>query len=127
MRDFYDIYIISKNEQMDYTDLSAAFHATCKARNSEKQIENMAEIYASIADSEAMKKQWRIYKEKNYYVGEVSWKVVTEVCKKLVLILNDWFLGFVYSVAVLEKIDEILEKIETIASKIFIMDYEHAA
>lgn len=32
-----------------------------------------------------------------------------------------------YSIAVLEKIDDILEKIENIASKIFIMDYSKAS
>lgn len=33
----------------------------------------------------------------------------------------------VYSASVLEKIDEILDKVENIASKIFIMDYSSAA
>lgn len=33
----------------------------------------------------------------------------------------------VYSASVLEKIDEILDKVESIASKIFIMDYSSAA
>lgn len=32
-----------------------------------------------------------------------------------------------YKASVLEKIDEILEKLENIASKIFIMDYSNAA
>ena len=33
----------------------------------------------------------------------------------------------VYSASVMEKIDEILERVHNIASKIFIMDYEKAA
>lgn len=33
----------------------------------------------------------------------------------------------VYSASVMEKIDEILDKVQTIASKIFIMDYSSAA
>ncbi|MCR5650875.1 MAG: type II toxin-antitoxin system MqsA family antitoxin [Lachnospiraceae bacterium] len=33
----------------------------------------------------------------------------------------------VYSASVMEKIDEILDKIQNIASKIFIMDYSRAA
>jgi len=33
----------------------------------------------------------------------------------------------VYSASVMEKIDEILEKVQSIASKIFIMDYNQAA
>lgn len=33
----------------------------------------------------------------------------------------------VYSTSVMERIDEILDKVRNIASKIFIMDYERAA
>lgn len=33
----------------------------------------------------------------------------------------------VYSASVMEKIDDILDKVKTIASKIFIMDYDEAA
>lgn len=33
----------------------------------------------------------------------------------------------VYSASVMEKIDDILDKVQTIASKIFIMDYDKAA
>ena len=84
MRDFYDIYIISKNEQINYDNLSEAFTATCKARNSEKTVSQMKEIYCSVTESEAMKKQWNNYKAKNFYVGDITWKNVTESCISLI-------------------------------------------
>ena len=54
MRDFYDVYIISKNEEINYDDLAAAFAATCKARNSENQISDIIEIYSAVAESEGI-------------------------------------------------------------------------
>ena len=84
MRDFYDVFIISKNEQINYSDLSSAFFATCKARNSEEYINNIKEIYSSVAENETMKKQWDNYKNKNFYVGNISWKNVMEICIVLV-------------------------------------------
>ena len=85
MRDFYDIYIITKNEEIDYDDLATAFAATCKARNSESQIKDIVEIYSAVAESEAMKKQWDNYKNRNFYVKDISWETVTDVCKNLIL------------------------------------------
>lgn len=80
MRDFYDVYIIAKNEKINYDDLAAAFAATCKARNSEGYIEKIEEIYIAVAENETMKKQWDNYKAKNFYVGDISWKDVINVC-----------------------------------------------
>lgn len=88
MRDFYDVYIITKNEKINYDDLVAAFAATCKARNSENQIKDIVEIYTAVAESETMKKQWDNYKAKNFYVGEISWEDVIKVCLSLVERLN---------------------------------------
>ena len=85
MRDFYDVYIITINEEINYDDLAAAFAATCKARNCENQIKDIVEIYSAVAESETMKKQWDNYKNRNFYVGDVSWKAVTDVCKELIL------------------------------------------
>ncbi len=85
MRDFYDVYIITKNEEINYDDLSAAFNATCKARNSENQIKDIVEIYSAVAESEAMKKQWDNYKNRNFYVGDISWQSVMDICKDLAL------------------------------------------
>ena len=85
MRDYYDVYIIVENEQINYADLSAAFNATCKARNSENQIKDIVEIYTAVAESETMKKQWDNYKSRNFYVGDISWESVSSICKELIL------------------------------------------
>lgn len=85
MRDFYDIYIISKNEKINYDDLSAAFKATCKARNTEILINDTIEILNDIANSETMNKLWSNYKQRNYYVGDISWEDVTHACKNVLV------------------------------------------
>ena len=88
MRDFYDVYIIATNEIIDDDELSAAFHATCKARNSEEYISNIKTIYACVAQNVTMQKQWNNYKSRNYYVGDVSWKDVSATCMELAEKIN---------------------------------------
>ena len=88
MRDFYDVYIITKNEKINCDDLVAAFAATCKARNSENQINNVVEIYTAVAESEAMKRQWNNYKTGSYYVGKLSWESVMAVCCSMAEIVS---------------------------------------
>ncbi len=83
MRDFYDVYVIVQNEKINYNDLSAAFLATCKARNSEEYISKIKEIFSSVAENETMKKQWDNYKSNNFYVGNISWEEAMLNCVNL--------------------------------------------
>ncbi len=83
MRDFYDVYIISENEEIDYDDLREAFYKTCESRNTEDMIPDIREIYTAIAESEAMENQWENYRRKQYYVGDLTWEEVMGVCISL--------------------------------------------
>ncbi len=88
MRDFYDIYVISGNEEIDYNELRNAFYATCESRKTENLIPDIMEIYDAVAESEAMKNQWENYKNRNYYVGDLSWENVTTVCIELAEVID---------------------------------------
>ncbi len=83
MRDFYDVYIISKFEEIDYDDLREAFRKTCESRNTENMIPDIIEIYRAIAENEAMEIQWDNYRRKQYYVGDLTWEDVMGVCISL--------------------------------------------
>lgn len=74
MRDFYDIYVISQNETIDFEDLHNAFVATCKARNTDYLVPQIYDIFDSLVESESMIKNWDNYKNNNFYVDELSWQ-----------------------------------------------------
>lgn len=76
MRDFYDIYEITKREKIDIHTLQAAFLATCKKREtlfSENEINN---ILTKISEDDIMAQMWERFRTKNYFVGELQWEEV---------------------------------------------------
>lgn len=78
MRDFYDIYVISQNEVIDYQDLHNAFVATSKARNTDRLIPQIYYIFDALVESESLIKNWENYKNNNFYVDELSWAEVID-------------------------------------------------
>ena len=85
MRDFYDIHILlgSEDEKFDKDTLAAAFSATCRHRNSEKNTYGFEETLHLIRNSEKMRQQWNNYRKGSYYVGEISWEDVCDSVKNL--------------------------------------------
>lgn len=45
-------------------------------------------IYNAVAESEAMKNRWENYKNRNYYVGDLSWDDVTNACIELAEVID---------------------------------------
>lgn len=85
MRDFYDIFILLRNRMsnIDQDIFKSAFLATCRQRKTEKLIETIDIVIASISVNKAMVAQWSNYKNNNYYVGELSWNEVMESVRTL--------------------------------------------
>lgn len=85
MRDFYDIFILLRNRMsnIDQDIFKSAFLATCRQRKTEKLIETIDNVIASISVNKAMVAQWSNYKNNNYYVGELSWNEVMESVRTL--------------------------------------------
>lgn len=88
MRDFYDIYSLTKEKLEDLmknTLLSEAFIATCKKRETTFTKEKAELICERISNDKEMENRWKSFKDDNYFVGELEWKVIMEQVYKVVL------------------------------------------
>ncbi len=80
MRDFYDIYVITRQMPVDKDVLRHAFLATSEIRNTERQIPYLKDILFTIENDDSMKRLWDNFKKDSVYVGDVSWyDVMTSV------------------------------------------------
>ena len=75
MRDFYDIYILTRQEviEINPTHLKEAFAATCRKRGSEATIPSFDEVLESIEASPEMLDAWENYRKNNPYVEDLTW------------------------------------------------------
>lgn len=75
MRDFYDIYILTRQEviEINPTHLKEAFAATCRKRGSEAAIPSFDEVLESIEASPEMLDAWENYRKNNPYVEDLTW------------------------------------------------------
>ena len=85
MRDFYDIYILTKfqTENIDKNLFKNALTATSKNRGSENQMSNAKNILIYIKESEKLKSLWKNYIVKNPYAQDISWDSVIDAVFKL--------------------------------------------
>ena len=80
MRDFYDIYIISKQRSFDILVLRQAFYATSEKRGTTDQIPDLKVILDSVEADNTMMHLWDRYREGTFFVGALSWnEVMTSV------------------------------------------------
>ena len=85
IRDFYDIYIISKqySTEIDYEILRAAFEATSKKRQT---LDKSEEIYSTLdyfANSKEGIALWNNFKRNRYYVGDTNWNDIIDSIREL--------------------------------------------
>ena len=85
MRDFYDIYTISRQEGFNKEVLKSAFLATSTKRNTTRQIPDIKNIIAKVASDDTMASQWENFRKESFFVGELSWNDVIESVKVLTL------------------------------------------
>ncbi len=83
MRDFYDIYVISRQEAFDKEVLRRAFLATSAKRNTTGQISDFENIIATVASDDTMAAQWQKFREDSFFVGDLSWYEVMNGVKVL--------------------------------------------
>jgi predicted nucleotidyltransferase component of viral defense system len=74
MRDFYDIHIISKQEEVDADILKRAFLATSKKRGTEEMIAQFSSILENVEQDFSMQRDWENYKRDSFFVGDLSWR-----------------------------------------------------
>ena len=88
MRDFYDIYTISRQEIFNKEVLKSAFLATSTKRNTTRQIPDLKNIIAAVASDDTMTSQWENFRKESFFVGELSWNDVIESVKVLSLLVS---------------------------------------
>lgn len=83
MRDFYDIYILTKTQAVDTAILRQALTATAKKRGSIALLDSVENTLFAISHDADMHKNWQQYAKKNPYVGSVSWEDVLSEVRRL--------------------------------------------
>jgi len=91
MRDFYDLYILTKdNGEVDLSLMQKALIATCNKRSSSEFLTKTTEIMREFVSDKSMEKMWNSFKESSFFVGELKWEEVS-------LYANDYIEKVIYS------------------------------
>ena len=83
MRDFYDIHILLKSQNIDADILALALERTAKKRGNFSLLENAESVLKIIKSDEDMKRLWNIYQKKFKYAGEYTWDEVIHSVREL--------------------------------------------
>lgn len=88
MRDYYDVYeIVTGNKvSIDKKVLNEAFVATCTKRKTTFSTEQIERILGEISVDEELLNLWELYKNDNFYVGNIEWNTV---CKAVCAYINE--------------------------------------
>ena len=83
MRDFYDIHILLKSQNIDADILALALERTAKKRGNFNLLENAESVLKVVKSDEDMKRLWDIYQKKFKYTGEYTWDEVIHSVREL--------------------------------------------
>ena len=83
MRDFYDIHILLKSQNINADILALALERTAKKRGNFKLLENAESVLKIVKSDEDMKRLWNIYQKKFKYAGEYTWDEVIHSVREL--------------------------------------------
>ena len=83
MRDFYDVFILTRSEDFDLLTLREAIARTSQKRGTELLLLNHDTIMNDIAASMIMETAWNNFKQQSYFVGNLSWDEVISECRIL--------------------------------------------
>ena len=83
MRDFYDIHILLKSQNINTDILALALERTAKKRGNFSLLENAESVLKIVKSDEDMKRLWDIYQKKFKYAGEYTWDEVIHSVREL--------------------------------------------
>ena len=83
MRDFYDIHILLKSQNINADILALALKRTAKKRGNFNLLENAESVLKIVKSDEDMKRLWNIYQKKFKYAGEYTWDEVIHSVREL--------------------------------------------
>ena len=76
MRDFYDIHILLKSQNINADILALALERTAKQRGNFNLLENAESVLKIVKSDGEMKRLWNIYQKKFKYASEYTWDEV---------------------------------------------------
>ena len=83
MRDFYDIHILLKSQNINADILALALERTAKKRGNFNLLENAESVLKIVKSDEDMERLWNIYQKKFKYAGEYTWDEVIHSVREL--------------------------------------------
>jgi hypothetical protein len=83
MRDFYDIHILLKSQNINADILALALERTAKKRGNFNLLENAESVLKIVKSDEDMKRLWNIYQKKFKYAGKYTWDEVIHSVREL--------------------------------------------
>ena len=83
MRDFYDIHILLKSQNINADILALALERTAKKRGNFSLLENAESVLNIVKSDEDMKRLWNIYQKKFKYAGKYTWDEVIHSVREL--------------------------------------------
>lgn len=83
MRDFYDIHILLKSQNINADILALALERTAKKRGNFNLLENAESVLKIVKLDGEMKRLWNIYQKKFKYAGEYTWDDVIHSVREL--------------------------------------------
>lgn len=84
-RDFYDVYILTKQQKFDIDIFKEALMATSIHRGSNENIKDPETILAQIADSINLKNLWAKYQKTFPYAKNIEYKDLIDSLQKLIV------------------------------------------
>lgn len=80
------MYILTKlqSDNIDWTMLVQAFHATVEKRGSQNVVKNYHEIIGTVRNSPVMQRQWENYRNDFEYAADISFD---EACDSVIFVM----------------------------------------
>ena len=83
-RDFYDVYILTKTQSLDYSVFVKALKSTAIHRETTHIFDNMGSRLEEISHSEALKSRWLKYTKDYRYADGITYEDVLDVIRELI-------------------------------------------
>lgn len=83
MRDFYDIYLLTQDNEVNLSTLKEAIRNTSKKRGTEDLFKDYKIIMHDIAESSIMESAWNNFVKQSYFAQGLMWERVSQACISL--------------------------------------------
>jgi len=83
MRDFYDIYVLTKTHSFDKKIFKSALEKTSKNRNTVPQVADADNIIEIIETSSLMADLWKRYQKRYAYTADITWQMAVDSVRQL--------------------------------------------